>query len=79
MEHKAAVGRRLKAFVEKAARATEVGGLFDDAATGQGMLNFFLRGISCGAFTEEEAAEAGLSMEEIRTRSFAAIVGNRCR
>jgi hypothetical protein len=79
LEQKAAVGRRLKAFVEQAARAIEQGGIFDDAATGQGMLNFFLRGINCGAFAEEDTALAGLSLEEIRTRSFAAIVAERCR
>jgi citrate lyase beta subunit len=79
LEQQDAVGQRLKTFVEKAARATEQGGNFDDAATGQGMLNFFLRGINCGAFDEEDAARAGLSVEEIRTRSFGTIVENRCR
>jgi hypothetical protein len=79
LEQQAAVAERLKAFVDKAARATERGGLFDDAATGQGMLNFFLRGINCGALTESEAAHAGLTLDEIRTRSFAAIVEKRCR
>ncbi len=46
---------RLKNFVEKAAQATLVGDVFDDAATGQGLLNFFLRAINCGAITEDEA------------------------
>ncbi len=32
---------RLKNFVEKAAKATLVGDVFDDAATGQGLLNYF--------------------------------------
>ena len=36
--------QRLKAFVDKAAQATLLGDVFDDAATGQGLLNFFLRG-----------------------------------
>ena len=47
---------RLRNFVDKAAQATLVGEVFDDAATGQGLLNFFLRGINCGAFTEAEAS-----------------------
>ena len=34
---------RLRNFVEKAGQATHVGDVFDDAATGQGLLNFFLR------------------------------------
>ena len=68
---------RLKAFVEKAALASLFGDVFDDAATGQGLLNFFLRGIACGAITEEEALETGLSIEEIRSRSFLKILQSR--
>jgi citrate lyase beta subunit len=78
LEQQDAVGRRLQAFVQKAARAIERGGVFDDAATGQGMLNFFLRGINCGAFDKTAASAAGLSAEEIRSRSFAAILAERC-
>jgi citrate lyase beta subunit len=68
---------RLKNFVEKAAQATLVGDVFDDAATGQGLLNFFLRGIACGAVREDEALATGLSLEEIRSRSFVAILDGR--
>jgi citrate lyase beta subunit len=68
---------RLRNFVEKAAQATLVGDVFDDAATGQGLLNFFLRGINCGAFTEEEACSAGLTLEELRGRSFLKILNRR--
>ena len=68
---------RLRNFVEQAARATLVGDIFDDAATGQGLLNFFLRGINCGAFTEEEASATGLTIEELRGRSFVKILERR--
>ena len=68
---------RLKNFVEKAAQATLVGDVFDDAATGQGLLNFFLRGINCGAITEDEARGTGLTLEEIRGRSFLKILNQR--
>jgi len=69
---------RLKTFVEKAAQATLIGAVFDDAATGQGLLNFFLRGINCGAITEEEALVAtGLTLEELRGRSFVKILKAR--
>jgi citrate lyase beta subunit len=68
---------RLRAFVEKAALASLFGDVFDDAATGQGLLNFFLRGIACGAITEAEALETGLSLEEIRSRSFYKILTGR--
>jgi citrate lyase beta subunit len=50
-------GARLRNFVEAAATATLVGDVFDDAATGQGLLNYFLRAINCGAITEIEAME----------------------
>jgi citrate lyase beta subunit len=40
---------RLKNFVAKAAHATLVGDVFDDAATGQALLNLFARGRSAGA------------------------------
>jgi hypothetical protein len=68
---------RLRNFVEKAAQATLAGEIFDDAATGQGLLNFFLRGINCGAFTEEEASATGLTIEELRGRSFVKILERR--
>lgn len=72
-----AASSRLKAFVGKAALASLHGDVFDDAATGQGLLNFFLRGISCGAITEAEATATGLTLDEIRTRSFLKILLGR--
>ncbi|KFE62503.1 DUF6986 family protein [Hyalangium minutum] len=72
-----AASRRLKSFMEKAAQATLLGDVFDDAATGQGLLNSFLRGIACGAITEEEALATGLSLEELRSRSFLKILEGR--
>jgi citrate lyase beta subunit len=70
---------RLRAFVDKAAQATLLGDVFDDAATGQGLLNFFVRGLSSGALTMEEAAETGLTREELLGRSFLKIVDARTR
>ena len=70
-----AAGVRLKNFVGKAAQATLVGDVFDDAATGQGLLNFFLRGINSGAITEEEALKmTSLTEEDFRGRSFVKIM-----
>ena len=68
---------RLRAFVDKAAQATLLGSVFDDAATGQGLLNFFLRGLSCGALTEAEALASGLTLEELRGRSFVKMLAGR--
>ena len=77
LEGLAAASGRLKAFVEKAALASLHGDVFDDAATGQGLLNFFLRGIACGAITEDEALATGLTLDEIRSRSFLKILQAR--
>ncbi len=73
----APASERLKNFVEKAAQATLVGDTFDDAATGQGLLNYFLRGIACGAVTEQEALATGLTLDEIRGKSFVKIMAAR--
>jgi hypothetical protein len=73
-----AAGVRLSNFVGKAAQATLVGDVFDDAATGQGLLNFFLRGINSGAITEAEALKmTGLTADEFRGRSFVKIMRGR--
>ena len=73
-----AASERLKNFVQKAATATLVGDVFDDAATGQGLLNYFLRAMNCGAITEAEAVEmSGLTLAELRSRSFAKILEGR--
>lgn len=68
---------RLKTFVERAAISTLTKDIFDDAATGQGLLNFFLKAMNCGAITEEEATATGLTVDEIRSRSFYRILEGR--
>ncbi|HYG08504.1 MAG TPA: hypothetical protein VD835_00890 [Pyrinomonadaceae bacterium] len=73
-----AASERLRNFVEKAAKATLVGDVFDDAATGQGLLNYFLRAINCGAITEEEALQrTSLTLAELRSGSFVQILNSR--
>ncbi len=68
---------RLRNFIGKAAQATLVGDTFDDAATGQGLLNYFLRASNCGAITEAEMLSTGLTREELRERSFLKMLENR--
>jgi citrate lyase beta subunit len=73
-----AASERLRNLVQKAAQATLVGEVFDDAATGQGLLNYFLRAMNCGAITEAEASErSGLTVDELRSRSFVKILATR--
>ncbi len=68
---------RLRAFLEKASRASLMGDVFDDAATGQALLNFFVRGLHSGAMTPDEAAETGLTREDLSGRSFLEILNAR--
>ena len=78
LEGREASGERLRNFIAAAAQATQVRGVFDDAATGQGLLNYFLRAAGCGAVSEMEAsALAGLTLEEMRTESFSKILDRR--
>ncbi|MEN8376896.1 MAG: phosphoenolpyruvate kinase [Gemmatimonadota bacterium] len=73
-----AAADRLANFLERAAQATLLGNVFDDAATGQGLLNFFLRAVNSGAVSEDEAlARTGLTQEELATRSFVEILKRR--
>jgi hypothetical protein len=73
-----AAAARLRNFMDHAAQATLLGSSFDDAATGQGLLTYFLRGINAGAFGESEVSEStGLTLEELRTRSFGRILEMR--
>ena len=68
---------RLRNFMEKAGQATLVANVFDDAATGQGLLNYFIRGLNSGALSEEEALATGLTLDELRSRSFVKILKGR--
>ncbi len=78
LEGQEAASERLRNFVAKAAQATLVGDVFDDAATGQGLLNYFLRAMSCGAIGEAEARPlTGLTLEELRSASFVKILQGR--
>ena len=78
LEGLSAASERLRNFVSKAAQATLVGEVFDDAATGQGLLNFFLRALNCGAVREEEIEKlTGLTLDELRSGSFVTIVKTR--
>lgn len=69
---------RLRNFVRMAARVTTAGNVFDDAATGQGLLNFFFRALKCGAIEERQAEQlTGLTPKELRGSSFLQILQAR--
>jgi citrate lyase beta subunit len=78
LEGLSAATTRLRNFLDKAAQATTVGNTFDDAATGQGLLNYFVRAVHCGAMAQADAQTAtGLTMAELRAASFVKILQNR--
>jgi hypothetical protein len=64
----------LSNFFTKAAKA---GVAFDDAATGQALVNFFNRGVSCGAITIEEATATGLRESDLQGKRFSQILAAR--
>jgi citrate lyase beta subunit len=76
-ENLADAAQRLNSFINKATQASLVGNTFDDAATGQGLLNFFLRGLACGALSEDEVLQTGITLDELHSRSFSQIAARR--
>ena len=69
---------RLRNFVEKAAQATRVAQVFDDAAMAQGLLNYFVQATNCGALKPAEVETlTGLSQSELRSGSFLKILAER--
>ena len=77
LESLKSAAERLKNFIDKAAQATLVGDVFDDAATGQGLLNYFLRALNCGAIDLADIEQTGLTADEVELRSFAKILAAR--
>jgi hypothetical protein len=78
LESKDAQAKRLRGFLEKATQARLTENQFDDAASAQGLLNFFIRAVNCGAMSENEILnETGLSLEELNSASFVKIMESR--
>jgi citrate lyase beta subunit len=77
LAERTAMAERLRSFVAKATQATRSGRIFDDAATGQGLLEFFARGVACGALFDDDVKATGLTMDELEGRSFAKIITAR--
>lgn len=70
--------KRLQGFLGKATQAITTGNRFDDAASANGLLNFFNRAFSCGAITADEIGTfTGLSIEELRSNSFSKVLEKR--
>jgi citrate lyase beta subunit len=72
------VAERLRRFVDNAARATRTGATFDDAATGQGLLNLLRTGHAAGILTDADVRTAGVTPDELGLR-FDALLARRQR
>jgi hypothetical protein len=70
---------RLSSFLARASvpGVTAGAGAHDDAATGQALMNFFLRAWACGAITDDEALASGLTIGELAGRSFTNVLRDR--
>ena len=77
MEGLEAASLRLKSFIEKGNQASLSGQMFDDAASGQGLMKFFQCGIQCGALTEKEIYLTGFNAEDLLTGSFTAMIARK--
>ncbi len=78
LESKDVQSLRLKGFIEKATQANMTGNTFDDAASANGLLNFFVRALNCGAMSETEISQStSLSADELHSASFLKIMENR--
>jgi citrate lyase beta subunit len=54
LEGLAEASARLRNFRNRSEQATRVGAIFDDAATGRGLVNYFERAVRCGAISESD-------------------------
>ncbi len=65
--------KRMKQFLKNSAQPSVHKGIFDDAASGYGLLLFFRYGFECLAFDENDLAGAGLSKENLYAKHFSEI------
>jgi len=57
LEGLAEASARLRNFRDQSEQATRVGAIFDDAATGRGLVNFFERAVRCGAIDPDDVPD----------------------
>lgn len=77
LTHRVEIAGRVSRFLEAATKAVRTGQAFDDAASAEGAFTFFARGLACGALDDADVTAAGLTRDELATRSFAAILAAR--
>ncbi len=77
IEARDAAADRLRNYLGSATSATDDAGVLDDVATGQALMEIFVRGRACGAFDDKDIAAAGLTPEELHSGSFAKVLASR--
>ncbi len=74
LEEMTAASDRLNNFLAKNARPTMSLDIFDDAASGRGLFNFFQRGIWCGAFSKEDLQNVNVDEAQLTSGTFENVV-----
>lgn len=69
-----AASTRMRSSIEKGNQASLSGQMFDDAASGQGLLNYFVRAFQCGSISAEEVQRSGLATGDLNAKSFSEII-----
>jgi hypothetical protein len=78
LEGAAAMGDRLRNFLARAGQASLLGTAFDDAATGEGLVNFFVQARATGALSPAAIESlCGLGPEDLDRGGFSAILRAR--
>lgn len=72
-----AAAERLRGYLAQGAAATDEAAVLDDAATGQALLDFFVRARASGAIDAADLEATGLTPEELALGSFSAILRGR--
>lgn len=79
LEARDAAAERLRNYLGSATSATDDAGVLDDVATGQALMEIFIRGRACGAFDDQDVAAAGLTAPELQSGSFADVLASRLK
>jgi citrate lyase beta subunit len=77
LEGFAPAAERLRSYLAQGSAATDDSAVLDDAATGQALLDFFVRARASGAIDDDDLAATGLSPDELALGSFPAILRGR--
>ena len=70
----AQIATRMHNFLAVSGRALLSDDVFDDAATGHGLVNYYLKAYSCGAITKADIENLGITLEVLQTGCLTKII-----